>query len=96
MLPSLRAQQYQTHRQLLARTRARLGEGSHDAIIVPASRLAVNLDHAVTLARALDCWLVVLCEPQCAGRRGQRATRPTKLQSGHRRGYRSRLYPSKA
>jgi hypothetical protein len=61
MLPSPRARQYQTHRQLLARTRARLGEGSLDAIIVPASRPAANLDHAVTLARSLDCWLVVLC-----------------------------------
>jgi hypothetical protein len=61
MLPSPRARQYHTHRQLLAGTRARLGEGSLDAIIVPASRPAVNLDHAVTLARALGCWLVVLC-----------------------------------
>ncbi len=61
MLPSPRAQQYHTHRQLLAVTRARLGEGALDAIIVPASRPAVNLDHAVTLARALGCWLVVLC-----------------------------------
>jgi hypothetical protein len=61
MLPSPRARQYQTHRQLLARTRAKLGEGALDAIIVPASRPAVNLDHAVTLARALNCWLVVLC-----------------------------------
>ena len=61
MLPSPRARQYHTHLQLLARTRARLGEGSLDAIIVPASRPADNLDHAVTLARALGCWLVVLC-----------------------------------
>jgi len=61
MLPSSRARQYHTHRQLLTRTRAKLGEGSLDAIIVPASRPAANLDHAVTLARALGCWLVVLC-----------------------------------
>jgi hypothetical protein len=61
MLPSSRARQYHTHRQLLTRTRARLGEGTLDAIIVPASRPAANLDHAVTLARALGCWLVVLC-----------------------------------
>jgi hypothetical protein len=36
-------------------------QASLDAIIVPASRSAVNLDHAVTLARAVDCHLVVLC-----------------------------------
>jgi hypothetical protein len=32
-----------------------------DAIIVPASRPAHNLDHAITLARALRCHLVILC-----------------------------------
>lgn len=32
-----------------------------DAIIVPASRPAAHLDHAVTLARAAGCRLVVLC-----------------------------------
>jgi hypothetical protein len=32
-----------------------------DAIIVPASRPAPYLDHAVTLARTAGCWLVVLC-----------------------------------
>ena len=58
--PSPGARQYQTHRQLLARTSARL-PASLDAIIVPASRPAVNLDHAVTLARAVRCQLVVLC-----------------------------------
>ena len=55
------ARQYQTHRQLLALTSARFGTGSLDAIIVPAARPAVNLDHAVTLARAVNCQLVVLC-----------------------------------
>jgi hypothetical protein len=62
--PSPGARQYQTHRQLLPRTSARLsGPGPRplDAIIVPASRPAVNLDHAVTLARKLRCQLVVLC-----------------------------------
>jgi hypothetical protein len=34
---------------------------SLDAIVVPASRPAAHLDHAVTLARAADCWLVILC-----------------------------------
>ena len=32
-----------------------------DAIVVPASRLAAHLDHAVTLARAAGCWLLILC-----------------------------------
>src|SRR6202043_3364480 len=58
--PSRDARQYQTHLQLLARTNARL-RTSLDAIIVPASRPAVYLDHAVTLARAVNCHLVVLC-----------------------------------
>jgi hypothetical protein len=35
-----------------------------DAIIVPASRPAPNLDHAVTLAQAMNCWLVVFCSRQ--------------------------------
>lgn len=34
---------------------------SLDAIVVPASRLAAHLDHAVTLARAAGCWLLILC-----------------------------------
>jgi hypothetical protein len=55
------ARQYQTHLSLLARTSARRQAASLDAIIVPASRTAVNLDHAVTLARAVNCQLVVLC-----------------------------------
>lgn len=54
------ARQYQTHLQLLAHTSARL-RVTLDAIVVPASRPAFNLDHAVTLARALRCHLVVLC-----------------------------------
>lgn len=61
--PSRDARQFQTHLQLLTlltHARARL-RASLDAIIVPASRPAVNLDHAVTLARAVNCQLVVLC-----------------------------------
>ena len=34
---------------------------SLDAIVVPASRPAAHLDHAVTLARATGCWLLILC-----------------------------------
>lgn len=37
-----------------------------DAIIVPASRTATNLDQAITLARAVDCWLLVLCSRNLA------------------------------
>jgi hypothetical protein len=56
--------QYGTHRSL-----ARRGQpGSRpadamalDAIIVPGTRPAEYLDHAVTLARAANCSLVVLC-----------------------------------
>jgi hypothetical protein len=55
-----RGQQFPTHHQLLATTTARI-QASLDAIIVPASRSAVNLDQAVMLARKLRCHLVVLC-----------------------------------
>jgi hypothetical protein len=56
--------QHETHRELVgrpARPSAADSPGILDAIIVPASRPAVNLDHAVTLARAAGCFLVVLC-----------------------------------
>ena len=56
--------QHETHRELVgrpARPSAADSPGILDAIIVPASRPAVNLDHAVTLARAAGCLLVVLC-----------------------------------
>jgi hypothetical protein len=62
--PSPGTRQFSTHRQLLARTSSRRGRAGLDAIIVPASRPAANLDHAVTLARALNCQLVVLCSRQ--------------------------------
>lgn len=38
-----------------------------DAIIVPGTRPAAYLDHAVTLARAADSWLLVLCSKQLKG-----------------------------
>jgi hypothetical protein len=38
-----------------------------DAIIVPASRPAPNLDQAITLARAANCWLLILCSRQLRG-----------------------------
>lgn len=62
ILPLVR--QYETHRQLAGRARPgnwRVGRTDLDAIIVPASRTVDNLEHAVSLAQAAECWLVVLC-----------------------------------
>jgi hypothetical protein len=62
ILPYIR--QYETHSQLAGRARPgnwRVGRADLDAIIVPASRTADNLQHAVSLAQAAQCWLVVLC-----------------------------------
>jgi hypothetical protein len=62
ILPNIR--QYETHRQLAGRARPanwRIGRVDLDAIIVPASRAADNLQTAVALAQAARCWLVVLC-----------------------------------
>jgi len=62
IFPSIR--QYESHRQLIASVRAGAGRSGRvglDAIIVPASRQSNNLDHAVTLARAARCRLVVFC-----------------------------------
>lgn len=59
-----RIRQYETHRHLAGRARPggpRAGRVDPDAIIVPASRTADNLEHAISLARAAGCWLVVLC-----------------------------------
>jgi hypothetical protein len=56
--------QHHTHYWLAGQSgagAARNGELGLDAIIVPASRPATNLDHAVTLARAAHCQLVILC-----------------------------------
>lgn len=38
-----------------------------DAIIVPGTRPAAYLEHAVTLARAADCWLIILSSQQSHG-----------------------------
>ena len=62
ILPLVR--QYETHRQLAGRARPasqRVARVDLDAIIVPASRIADNLEHAVSLARDAECWLIVLC-----------------------------------
>ena len=64
ILPFVR--QHDNHRQLIGRARQAIGRRRPrlDAIIVPASRPAANIDHAVTLARAADSQLVVLCSRQ--------------------------------
>ncbi len=56
--------QYETHRELVGRVRPSVLRASRlapDAIVVPASRSAENLEHAIELARAADSQLVVLC-----------------------------------
>ena len=56
--------QYETHRELVGRAQppaVRDSGAIPDAIIVPASRPAVNLEHAIELARAADSQLVVFC-----------------------------------
>jgi hypothetical protein len=56
--------QHETHRELLGRPRPGAWRSSgavQDAIVVPASRPAENLEHVVSLAQATRCQLVVLC-----------------------------------
>jgi hypothetical protein len=57
-----------THRQLVSRTEQRKIDTrlTLDAIVVPASRQARNLDPAITLARAARSALVILCSHQAA------------------------------
>lgn len=58
--------QYQTHRLLTESgpQPALQDRLELDAIVVPASRTAANLDQALTLARGIGCWLVILCSGQ--------------------------------
>ncbi len=59
-----RIRQHDTHSALTGRAAlqdAPVTRLDLDAIIVPASRPAAHLDHAVTLARAEGCWLLILC-----------------------------------
>jgi hypothetical protein len=63
--------QYGTHRKLAAPKEPQNVPHAQldlDAIIVPAGRPAAHLEHAVTLARAADCWLLILCSRRCRGR----------------------------
>jgi hypothetical protein len=62
--------QHGTHNPLVGQTGPQhlsLARLDLDAIIVPASRPASHLDHAVTLARLADSWLVVLCSQRLRG-----------------------------
>jgi hypothetical protein len=66
--PNIR--QYATHGDLLGRPRPgarRTPSTPLDAIIVPASRDAKNLDHAAKLASEAGCHLVVLCSLDAKG-----------------------------
>src|SRR5215472_10115973 len=69
-----RIRQHATHAQLIGHTVpepvAPHDGPMLDAIVVPASRPAHNLDHAITLARAAKSQLVVLCS---------HATRPAEV-----------------
>ena len=58
-------QQHETHRQLVGYARPPVSRWiPPDAIVVPASRPAANLDQAVALAQAVNCRLVVFCSRQ--------------------------------
>jgi hypothetical protein len=62
--------QHNTHRSLAKQAgpvTAWAGALGLDAIIVPGTRPAAYLDHAVTLARAVQCSLVILCSQQLRG-----------------------------
>lgn len=68
--PDEEIRQYETHNQLAWQAgldRVPLERLQLDAIIVPASRPAPNLDQAITLARAAGCWLLILCSQQLRG-----------------------------
>lgn len=64
VLPFIR--QHETHRHLAGRVLPALSRRwtALDAIIVPASRPAPNLEHALALARAMNSRLVVFCSRQ--------------------------------
>lgn len=64
--------QHNTHRELAGQGEPGGSPGTGalrlDAIIVPGTRPAAYLDHAVTLARAARCTLVILCSRDLNGR----------------------------
>jgi hypothetical protein len=62
--------QYDTHRELAGWGGPATSQAYPlrlDAIIVPATRPAAYLDHAVTLARAAQCSLLILCSQHLRG-----------------------------
>jgi hypothetical protein len=62
--------QHDTHRALAGHGEPgspRVAALGLDAIIVPGTRPAAYLDHAVTLARAAGCWLVIVCSRHLTG-----------------------------
>jgi hypothetical protein len=63
--------QHGTHRELAGQSESggstRADALGLDAIIVPGTRPAAYLDHAVTLARAAQCSLVILCSQHLHG-----------------------------
>jgi hypothetical protein len=68
--------QHDTHRELAGQGEPgespRTGALGLDAIIVPGTRPAEYLDHAVTLARAAKCSLVILCSHYLDGREARK------------------------
>ena len=79
--------QYDTHRELTGRG----GQGTPqtdavglDAIIVPGTRPAAYLDHAVTLARAAKCSLVILCSQHLGGADVKEYLAARSFSEGHR------------
>ena len=68
--------QHDTHRELAGQSELGqsppVGALGLDAIIVPGTRPAEYLDHAVTLARAAKCSLVILCSHYLDGREARK------------------------
>jgi hypothetical protein len=56
--------QHNTHYQLVRAATPSAATQPLDAIIVPASREAHRLDHAISLAQAMNCQLILLCSRQ--------------------------------
>lgn len=70
MFPGERIRHHGTHNHLLTPVNRETGsQASVDAIVVPAARPVTNLDHALGLARALDCPVIVLCSGNATAER---------------------------
>ena len=70
-----------THCKLVSQTEQREldTELKLDAIIVPASRPAQNLEQAITLAQAMRCTLLILCSRRVSAAEVQRVARATVI-----------------